>query len=102
LRLSLVARRSAVDVRRETLVQLRSVLVTAPERLRDELRALPGKRLLERCSHLRRSPSATPDELAARLVLRTLARRIQAASIEAEELEREIRAHVQALAPHLL
>ncbi len=75
LRLLLVARRSAVDVRREALVQLRSVLVTAPEHLRDELRGLPVKRLLERCSHLRRSPSATPDELAARLVLRTLPRR---------------------------
>ena len=102
LRLLLVARRSAVDVRRETLGQLRSVIVTAPERLRDELRGLPVHRLLERCSRLRRSPSATPDALAARLVLRTLARRIQAASIEADELEREIRAHVQALAPQLL
>jgi len=34
LRLLLLARRSAVDVRREALVQLRSVIVTAPERLR--------------------------------------------------------------------
>jgi transposase len=41
LRLLLLARRSAVEARREALVQLRSVLVTAPERLRDELRGLP-------------------------------------------------------------
>ncbi len=41
LRLLLVARRSAVDVRRQALVQLRSVIVTAPDRLRDELRGLP-------------------------------------------------------------
>ena len=102
LRLLLVARRSAVDVRREALGQLRSVIVTAPEHLRDELRELPVQRLLEHCSHLRRTRSATPGELAARLVLRPLARRIQAASGEAEELEREIRAHVQALAPQLL
>ena len=84
LRLLLLARRSAVDVRREALVQLRSVIVTAPERLRQELRGLPVQRLLERCSRLRRSRSMTVDELAARLVLRTLARRIEAATVEAE------------------
>ncbi len=102
LRLLLVARRSAVDVRREALVQLRSVIVTAPERLREELRGLPVQRLLERCCRLRLSAAAAPDEQAARLVLRTLARRIEAASAEADELEQEILAHVQALAPQLL
>jgi len=35
LRLLLVARRSAVDVRREALGQLRGVIVTAPDRLRE-------------------------------------------------------------------
>src|SRR5206468_1684417 len=49
LRLLLVARRSAVDVRREALGQLRGVIVTAPDRLREELRVLPSGRLLERC-----------------------------------------------------
>jgi transposase len=102
LRLLLLARRSAVDVRRQALVQLRSVLVTAPDRLREELRGLLLGRLLERCRRLRQLATAGPDELAIRLVLRTLARRIEAASAEAEQLEREIRAHVQALAPRLL
>ena len=58
LRLLLVARRSAVDVRREALVQLRSVIVTAPDRLREELRGLPVQRLLDRCSRLRHSTTA--------------------------------------------
>jgi transposase len=102
LRLLLVARRSAVDVRREALVQLRSVIVTAPDRLREQLRGLPLGQLLERCSRLRRSSSAAPDQLAVRLVLRTLARRIEAATGEADELEREILALVRALAPTLL
>jgi len=102
LRLLLITRRSAVDVRREALVQLRSVIVTAPERLRNELRVLPVGRLLERCSHLRRSRSASAEELATRLVLRSLARRIKAATIEAGELEAEILGHVRALAPQLL
>src|SRR5207249_441980 len=67
LRLLLVARRSAVDVRREALGQLRGVIVTAPDRLREELRVLPTGRLLERCSRLRRSSRAGADELATRL-----------------------------------
>src|SRR6266446_4832833 len=99
LRLLLVARRSAVDVRREALGQLRGVIVTAPDRLREELRTLPTGRLLERCSRLRRSSRAEADELATRLVLRSLARRIEAATTEAAELEREMLAHVRALAP---
>jgi hypothetical protein len=101
LRLLLVARRSAVDVRREALTQLRAVIVTAPERLRDELRGLMEGKLLDRCSRLRRTTGAA-DEAASRLVLRSLARRIQAATIEAAELEQEIVAYVRALAPALL
>ncbi len=102
LRLLLVARRSAVDVRREGLAQLRGVIVTAPDRLRGQLRGMPPGKLLERCTRLRRSSSAGADELATRLVLRSLARRVQAATAEADELERELLGHVRALAPTLL
>jgi transposase len=102
LRLLLVARRSAVDVRREGLAQLRGVIVTAPDGLRAELRGLPTGKLLDRCSRLRRPSSANADELATRLVLRSLARRIAAATLEADQLERELLGHVRALAPALL
>jgi transposase len=102
LRLLLLARRSAVDVRREALGQLRGVIVTAPDQLSGELRGLPVGRLLKRCSRLRRTSSASADELATRLVLRSLARRIQAATHEAAELERELTGHLRALTPALL
>jgi transposase len=102
LRMLLLTRRSAVDVRRVALVQLRSLIVTAPDELRDELRRLPLGELLRRCSRFRRSSSRTPDQLATVLVLRSLAQRIQTATQEADELEREILAHVRALAPALL
>jgi transposase len=102
LRLLLVARRSAVDARREALTQLRAVIVTAPEPLRQELRRLPEGKLLDRCSRFRRSSSTGADELATRIVLRSLARRARAATVEADELEGEILAHVRALAPTLL
>ena len=55
--------------------------------------------LIRRCSRFRRSSSRTPDELAIVLVLRSLARRIEAATAEADELEREILDHVRALVP---
>ena len=58
--------------------------------------------LIQRCSRFRRSSSRTPDALALTLVLRTLARRVQAATVEAAELEAEILAHVRALVPQLL
>jgi transposase len=102
LRVLLLSRRSAVDVRRVALVQLRSVIVTAPEQLRDELRRLPVTKLIQRCSRFRRSGSRTPDELAIVLALRSLARRIEMATAEADELEREILKHVRALVPELL
>jgi transposase len=102
LRLLLIARRSAVDVRREALTQLRAVIVTAPEPLRQQLRGLPVGKLLDRCSRLRRSNSASVDGIATRVVLKSLARRVQAATVEADELEQELLAHVRALAPTLL
>ena len=102
LRLLLAVRRGAVDVRREALTQLRAVIVTAPEPLRQELRRLPEGKLLDRCSRLRGTSSAAADELATRLVLRSLAHRIRAATSEAAELEHEMLAHVRALAPALL
>jgi transposase len=101
-RLLLLARRTAVETRKVALVQLRSVIVTAPDELRDQLRRLPLGELLNRCSRFRRSSSRTPAQLATILVLRTLARRIQAATGEAETLEREILNHVRALVPELL
>jgi transposase len=102
LRLLLVARRSAVDGRRQALAQLRSVIVTAPEPLREQLRGLPRQRLLERCRRLRRRSGAGAAELATRLVLRRLAGRVEAATLEAAELEAEILTLVGALAPALL
>jgi hypothetical protein len=67
LRLLLIARRSAVDVRREALAQLRGVIVTAPDRLREQLRGLPTGKLLDRCGRFRRTSRAGVDELATRL-----------------------------------
>jgi transposase len=70
--------------------------------VREDLRHLPVGQLLRRCSRFRRSGSRRPDELAIVLVLRSRARRIEAATVEADELEREILGHLRALVPELL
>ena len=85
LRLLLVARRGAVDVRREALTQLRAVIVTAPEPLRAELRRLPLGKLLERCTRLRRSDSdgrsnSRPDSSCAALLAASRPQRPRPAS----------------------
>ena len=102
LRLLLVARRSAVDVRREALTQLRAVIVTAPEPLRAELRRLPLGKLLERCTRLRRSATAQPtnsppDSSCAALLAASRPQRSRPASSSTRSST-----HVRALAPALL
>ncbi len=77
----LLARRSAVDVRRRR---------ARPAAQRDRHRTRRASatscggcrvgELIRRCSRFRRSSSRTPDELAIVLVLRSLARRIEAAT----------------------
>ena len=49
--------------RREALTQLRAVIVTAPELLRQALCRMPEGKLLDRCSRLRRTSSAAPTSL---------------------------------------
>ena len=101
LRLLLVARRSAVDVRREALTQLRAVIVTAPDES-------PGAPRAADREAARTLPAAAPDARSRRRPARdtararSLARRIEAATTEADALEHEILTHVRALAPTLL
>jgi hypothetical protein len=75
------------------------VIVTAPDRLREQLRGLSTGKLLDRCSRLRRTKTAGVDELATRPVLRSLAHRIEAATLEAGQLEGELLGNVRALVP---
>ena len=104
LRLLLIARRSAVDVRREALTQLRAVIVTAPDELRQELRRLPAGKLLERCKRLRQTlcRQRRPARDTARAA-QPRPRRIEAATAEAGQARtQKPRGHVRALAPALL
>ena len=102
LRLLLVARRSALDVRREALTP-----AARRHRHRPEVpppRAVPatGRQIARPLQPPSPHQLSRHRRAATRLVLRSLARRIQAATAEAAELERELLGHIRALAPALL
>jgi transposase len=101
LRALRVARRSAVKARTQAANQLHALLSTAPERLREDLRGLPTKRLAEKAARFRRE--APGDTTAAtRFALRSVARRYRALSEEISELEAQIERLAREAAPELV
>jgi transposase len=96
LRLLLLERRSAVRARTAALNQLSSLRVTAPDHVRDRLRALSGERLAVAAARLRPGPDVLTS------VLRRLGRRVARLSEEIAELERGLAALLAELAPDLL
>ena len=98
----LAARRSAVDASTDTQRQLHALVITAPEPLRQRLRAMTTTQLIATCTRLR--SHATHDTTTAHTiaVLRTLARRVQALSTEAADHERAIKALIRAWRPDML
>lgn len=102
IRVLLRTRESAVGARTRAVNQLKSLIVGAPEELRSSLRGLSGKRLLTRCSRLRRSEVHSVERRATISALRACARRALALSKEARELESELSELVEEAAPALL
>jgi transposase len=96
LRLLLLERRSAVQARTAALNQLSSLLVTAPDQVRDRLRALSGARLAAAAARLR------PSSDVITCVLRRLGRRVARLSDEIAEAEHGLATLLAELAPELL
>ena len=96
-----LARQSAVKARSAAMVQLRDLIVTAPQPLREQLsepRTIRGKANL--CRRLR--PAMGELELpsqSARLALRSLARRIQTLDEEIDALDKQLERLVRDAAP---
>jgi transposase len=108
LRTLRVARRSAVQQRADVMRQLKAVLVTAPDTLREQLRYLPNAPLIRTCAGLRANVGdpldvAVAEPLtAAKVTLRALARRWQTLTAEIDEFDELITPLVAALNPDLL
>lgn len=92
IRVHHVVREAGVRARTAAINELKALIVTAPDTIREQLRALDTAQLVKRCAQLRSSDDVEIHHT--RLALRALARRIQ-------HLDREITAHDRALRPLL-
>jgi len=101
LRVLRVARRSAMKARTQAANQLDSLLVTAPDQLRAQLRGLEVDQLVRVAAALR--PGELTSPLAAtKLALRALGRRHQALSAELDRLDSQLAKLAPKAAPGLL
>jgi transposase len=98
-----VARRSAIDQRADCQRRIKSLIVTAAEPLRAQLRDLSLTRLIRICTGLRPDPARIGEpEQATKLALRSLARRHAALTAEIDDLDTLIGPLVAELNPDLL
>jgi transposase len=101
IRVLRVARSSARKDRARALNQLRSLVSTAPEALRAELRDLSACRLVDKAAGYR--PNGRTDVTSAtKLAMRSLARRIHDLDAEIAELDAVLGPLVEATAPDLM
>ena len=96
------AREGAVNAKCAGLGQLRNLLVTTPEPLRNELRTLTPARLLRQLAAARPERRRDPELRGTMLALRSIAQRVLQLTAEERELAREIEAITRKLAPQLL
>lgn len=93
-----VARRSAVKDRSAAIHQLHSLVSTAPDELRCQLRALPARRLAATCAGLRPGDLTDPAQ-ATKAALRSIARRHQHLDREVTDLDDQLEPLVRQAAP---
>jgi transposase len=98
-----VARRSAITQRADTQRRMKALVVTAPEPVRAQLRGLGDRALIEACARMRPGRGQAGDPgVAAKIALRSLARRHKMLSAEIAELDDLLDPLVAELNPALL
>ncbi len=102
IRVLMVARRSARDVRIKYLNQIRHLGFTAPDELRERLRDVPAEQLARTAASLRPAPATGTVMHATKLTIRTLGRRVLDLEADAQQIDRLIHELVQRTAPSLL
>ncbi|MGZ6576662.1 MAG: IS110 family RNA-guided transposase [Solirubrobacteraceae bacterium] len=100
IRLLRVARNSAVKSRSAAMVQLRDIIITAPQELRDQLsdrKTLRGKATV--CARFRPARDPHSPSQAAKFALKSIAQRIETLDREIASLDSELEQLVAAAAP---
>lgn len=95
-------RSSAVRDRTRAINQLKAMVVSAPDDLRDQLRSLSRPQLINRCARLRDRPTRPADHRCTAAALRRLARRIQHLDDEIADHDRDLETLTTAHCPQLL
>lgn len=96
------ARRSAVKARTAAMNQIHHMLITAPVAVREKYRPLKEKPLVTALAACRPSASKDTTTVAVLTALRALAKRHQFLTIQADDLEEQLRVLVLDANPHLL
>jgi transposase len=102
LRVLLGAQRSAKQARIAAMVQLRHLMFTAPDDLRERYSKLSRKELTLQCARLRPRLDGDSVRYSTKTAALTLARRAQALAAEIDELDVLIGGLVKQIAPGLL
>lgn len=103
IRLLHTARRTAVKARAEAVTALKSMIVSVPAALREQLRELTDAALFRTCARLRPAAAATDTvTAAAKTALRSIARRVLALGVEIKAFDVDLKRRTAAAAPELL
>jgi transposase len=102
LRVLVGAQRSAKQARISAMVQLRHLMFTAPDDLRDRYARLSRKDLTIECARMRPRPEANQARFATKVAAVTLAGRVQELEREIDELDALIAPIIKQTCPALL
>jgi len=83
-------------------LQLKALIVGAPEELRAELRGRSTSNQINACASLRERPTRSLEHQATVRALRATAQRVQFLAAEADQLQAELTVLIQAVVPWLL
>ena len=102
IRVLLRTRQGAINARSRAICHLKSLVVTAPELLRHQLRNMVTDELVERCARLRTTAQQSIEHRATITAIRLTARRILMLESEANDHESHLEVLVRNVAPALL
>ncbi|MCH8992319.1 MAG: IS110 family transposase [Acidobacteria bacterium] len=102
LRALTVTRRGAQHARVSAINELKALIVTAPVKLREELRGLTLTSLIGRCSRLRPGGGSDVELAGTKQAMRLLARRVSYLTDEVNTIDAELERIVTDMAPQLL
>jgi transposase len=102
LRVLVRTRTTAVRAKSVAICHLKSLIVTAPGSLRDQLRTVSDVKLAPKCARLRTTLNQSVEHRATIMAIRSTARRILWLEAEAEDHASDIELLIKQIAPRLL